>query len=350
MFRGYKIVCNTAAGRRRYMQYLFPQVLASEIVDRYDVWVNTIDNCDIEFFKQLAAINPKINLIWQPDGRVDGIATINAFYRFCTDDDTIYIKLDDDVVWLEPDFFQKMVDFRIDHQECFIVSPLVINNALCTYILQVQGKVKLCKYMNAQCNHRIMWKRGSFAAQLHRWFLDNYLANGRYGDLHCGVYPLAVNRFSINSILWFGKDMKAFDGEVQGDDEEFLSCLKPTQLGKMNMVNGDCLIAHFSFAQQRWMLDRCGILQQYEKFLFNDWKRRPEVQRVSDNVQMILKDIHQRQQELKTLPPIYATRNISLSAKLKRCWKEWMKQLRCRWDDFMNVVYVENPKDLIHNS
>ena len=79
-------MCNTAAGRRRYMQYLFPQVLASDILDRYDVWVNTIDNCDIEFFKQLAAKYPKINLIWQPDKRVDGIATINAFYKFCMDD------------------------------------------------------------------------------------------------------------------------------------------------------------------------------------------------------------------------------------------------------------------------
>ena len=341
MYRGYKIVCNTAAGRRRYMQYLFPQVLASEIIDRYDVWVNTIDHCDIEFFKLLSAKYTKINLIWQPDGRVDGIATINAFYKFCTDEDTIYIKMDDDVVWLEPDYFQKMVDFRIEHPECFIVSPLVINNALSTYILQVQGKLKLCKYMNAQCNHRIMWKRGSFAAQLHHWFLDNYLTTGRYKDLYCGAYPWAMNRFSINSILWFGKDLKTFEGVVQGDDEEFLSCLKPTQLGKMNMVNGDCLIAHFSFAQQRWMLDRCGVLEQYGKFLFEDWLSRPEIRRISDDIQMILKDINQRQLVLSALPPIYATRNISLGAKLKRKWKGWMKQLRCRWDCYRNVVYVE---------
>ena len=37
MYRDYKIVCNTAAGRRRYMQYLFPQVLAADILDRYGV-------------------------------------------------------------------------------------------------------------------------------------------------------------------------------------------------------------------------------------------------------------------------------------------------------------------------
>lgn len=342
MYRGYKIVCNTAAGRRRYMRFLFPQVLSSEIIDRYDIWVNTIDNCDIEFFKLLAAKYAKINLIWQPNGRVDGIATINAFYRFCTDEDTIYVKMDDDVVWLEPEYFKKMVDFRIEHPECFIVSPLVINNALSTYILQVQGKVKLCKYMNAQCNHRITWKRGSFAAQLHQWFLDNYLTTGKYKELYCGSYPWAMNRFSINSILWFGKDLKVFDGIVQGDDEEFFSCLKPTQLGKINMVNANCLIAHFSFAQQRWMLDKCGILEQYGKFLFKDWETRPELQHISDDVQMILKDINQRQSELNSLPPVYQTRKIGLITQMKRNWKAWMKQMRCLLDGLTDVKYIVN--------
>ena len=37
----YKIVVNTAAGRRRYLQYLIPFVVSNELVDRYDLWVNT---------------------------------------------------------------------------------------------------------------------------------------------------------------------------------------------------------------------------------------------------------------------------------------------------------------------
>lgn len=54
MYRGYKIVANTAAGRRRYMQYLVPFVLSSDIIDRYDIWINTHNGTDIEFFKRLA--------------------------------------------------------------------------------------------------------------------------------------------------------------------------------------------------------------------------------------------------------------------------------------------------------
>ena len=81
MYSGYKVVVNTAAGRRRYMRCLLPFVLSSPIVDRYDIWVNTLDKLDTAFFEELAKVFPKIRLIWQPDGVVNGIASINAFYR-----------------------------------------------------------------------------------------------------------------------------------------------------------------------------------------------------------------------------------------------------------------------------
>ena len=76
MYQNYKVVVNTAAGRRRYMQYLVPPILNADIVDRYDIWVNTRNMVDIEFFKKLAQKYPKVNLVWQPDGVVNGIASI----------------------------------------------------------------------------------------------------------------------------------------------------------------------------------------------------------------------------------------------------------------------------------
>ena len=67
MYQNYKVVVNTAAGRRRYMQYLVPPILNADIVDRYDIWVNTRNMVDIEFFKKLAQKYPKVNLVWQPE-------------------------------------------------------------------------------------------------------------------------------------------------------------------------------------------------------------------------------------------------------------------------------------------
>lgn len=60
--------------------------------------------------------------------------------------------------------------------------------------------------------------------------------------------------------------MAEFKGEVPGDDEEFLSCIKPTQLGKANCFNGDALIAHFAFGPQREGLDKMDILNRYGKY------------------------------------------------------------------------------------
>lgn len=60
---GYKIVVNTAAGRRRYLQYLIPLVISDQLVDRYDLWVNTTDKLDVAFLERMAEEFPKINLI-----------------------------------------------------------------------------------------------------------------------------------------------------------------------------------------------------------------------------------------------------------------------------------------------
>ncbi len=80
MYKGFKIIINTAAGRRRYMQHIVPIILSCDIIDRYDIWVNTYNGADIAFFKKLAEEFPKVNLVWQPDRIVDGIKSINAFY------------------------------------------------------------------------------------------------------------------------------------------------------------------------------------------------------------------------------------------------------------------------------
>ncbi|MEO8582127.1 MAG: hypothetical protein ABI425_06185 [Patescibacteria group bacterium] len=103
----YRIVCVTPAGRRRYLRYLIPQIISSSIVDRYDIWVNTIDTNDLLFLEKISKKYPKIRLIPQPEGEIVDCASVCAFLKLATDVDTIYIRLDDDIVWIEPNFFQK---------------------------------------------------------------------------------------------------------------------------------------------------------------------------------------------------------------------------------------------------
>lgn len=319
MYQNYKIVVNTAAGRRRYMQYLVPPIIEADIVDRYDIWVNTHNMVDIEFFKKLAEKYSKVNLVWQPDGVVNGIASINAFYRDCCEEDTIYMKLDDDVIWFEPDLFKKMVKFRVENPDYFLVSPLVINNALSTYLLQIHDKIKLDKYYMCMCNERTICHDGWFAADLHNWFMKNYLITNQYKDLYVGKHPMGMTRFSINCVLWFGSEMAKFEGVIPGDDEEFLSCIKPTQLGKCNCFNGDALISHFAFGTQREGLDKMDILNRYGKFLHNIWKENERMSEIDSSIQSMISEVESNSAYLNTLPSPYKktdSQKVSFAVKL----------------------------------
>lgn len=314
MYRNYKIVCVTPAGRRRYMQYLIPQIVACNIVDRYDIWVNTMNKEDIFFFQMLANQYAKIRLVYQPEGVINGNLSINAFWKLCDEIDAIYVRLDDDIVWIEPSFFEKIVNFRIEHPEYFLVAPLVINNALSTYILQVNDKIKLNTYYGASCTHPILWKSGDFAYQLHDWFIENYLKPLKYSELYCPSTPIGINRFSINSVCWFGRQMTQF-ASVKGDEEEYVSVLRPTQLGLSNCIVGDVLIAHFAFFPQRKALDKGNILNRYGDFLFSEWKNDIRLKLISDLVQKCMKYVEEHSLEVQDTNIPY----IPLSDKKRSC-------------------------------
>lgn len=350
MFDSYKIVINTAAGRRRYMQYLVPQVLACNIVDRYDLWVNTMNSQDIEFFRQIAQKYPKVNLIWQPDGIVDGNKSINAFYKKCMDEDTIYFKLDDDIIWMEDGLIEKMVRFRINHPEYFLVSPLVINNSLTTYLLQVHEKIKLYDYQHASSLHPLLWESGKFALDLHKWFLNNYLLPGKVEDLYIGgSKPMGLTRFSINAIMWFGRDMKEMKGFVPGDDEEYLSCIYPAISGKSNAWNGESMCAHFAFFTQREMLDKEKILEQYGMFLIEQWEKDSIMNKFYTDVHDAFLYVEEHKDELPPVPYKQMVRNNQIaSPNVYTLIKQRLKLLLPyfmvlrREKEILNIKYILN--------
>ena len=321
MYRGYNVVVCTAAGRRRYMRYLIPYILDCNIVDRYDIWVHTHNCADIEFFKRLADKYSKINLVWQPDGIVGGNETINAFYRNCLDNDAIYFKIDDDVIWMEEDAIRKMLDFRIDNPDAFLVSPMIVNNPVCSYLLQVYGKLPIRQYQMANPLGAIFWKSGEFALELHNWFL----AKNFYKDidkLHTGSHPIGANRLSINAIMWFGKEMASLQGEVPGDDEEFLSCIYPTRKGMVNSVNGDCIMIHYAFFTQRAFLDSTDILSRYEEI-------QPQAEKTSQkSVNEIIEQIDAKESIYLSLPSPYQR---PIQPLHKRSFKYYIWKLCPSW-------------------
>lgn len=324
MKEGYNIIVNTAAGRRRYLQYLIPLVISNNVIDRYDLWVNTTDKVDIAFLERMATLFPKINLIWQPDGIINGVQSINAFYKYCCDENTIYIKLDDDIIWLEPNFFDELIDFRINNPDYFLVSPLVINNDISTYILQANNLIKFNNYFEAK-SYNLKWYNGYFAKELHDWFFSKYLIQNKYKHLHCGHFDISLNRYAINAVSWFGQDFKLFNGEVIGDDEEFLTVIYPTQKQKRHCFDCNIIAVHFSFSMQREILDQTDILSKYKSYFQKKENTSETFAAIYNQIQIHLIEIEKDKHNImkKELPHSY--KQISLSEN--KIWKKILSKI-----------------------
>lgn len=266
MFENYRVVAVTPAGRRRYMELLVPQILGCALIDRYDIWINTRDPGDVAFFEGLAARFPRVRLVPQPDGKAPGVEAIHAFHREAVDRDAIYIRFDDDIVWLEPGFFETLLRFRLDHPEHFLVMPLIVNNALCSNLLQTLGRIKPWRHIHTNCFDRIGWGQPEFALALHRFALD-LIERGEAGRLHSGAHAIALNRFSINCVCWFGRDLATIGGEVGVAEEEEMSAAIPARLGRTNCFCTDTIAVHFAFFTQRAWMDASGLLDRYARLL-----------------------------------------------------------------------------------
>jgi hypothetical protein len=262
MFGKYRVVCTTPAGRRRYLRILAPQILASPLVDEYHLWINTTDAADLEFCRQLPDADARVRLIdptFLPPGPT---LSIRQFYRGCIDPDTIYIRFDDDVVFVEPDFVEKFVTFRVEHPQFFLVFPNTINNALCTYAQIEHGNITAGARVQPWCMDVTAWANPRFAEQLHRAFLAS-VAAGDIASWYFGQRLVAYSRYSVNCIAWFGSEFAKFQGEVPWDEEEYLSVTKPAELLAVNCIYGEAIVAHYAFMPQRTHLDATDVLARY---------------------------------------------------------------------------------------
>ena len=269
MYNGYKVVCVTPAGRRRYMKILVPYILSSPIVDEYQIWANTLDQEDLAFFRRIAKSDPRVVVIDPPEQAIDGVNSIGQFFRYCIDEKSVYIRFDDDVVFLSEYFFEELVKFRIDNPQYFYVAPTIVNNALCGYILQARFP-ELREYGNLwpYAMDRLGWSDPKYAQIAHTLFLYKH-ASGALHEWFFDKQELAVCRFSINCISWLGREFATFGGIVPStpdtDEEEWISARKPTSLGMINAICGRAIASHFAFRLQREHLDTTNLLDQYEE-------------------------------------------------------------------------------------
>lgn len=266
MYKDYKIVIVTPAGRKRYLELLIPYILKLRpLVDEYRLFMNTGIQEDIDYMVSLEKqYESFIKLQYLPSRKHLQLgAAIASFLKNCTDEHTIYLRLDDDIIYLDDlPHFQAFLDFRIEHPEYFLVYLNILNNGITSYIHQRFGHVDTKEgIVNYDATDKIGWESPTFANYLHEEILRKGIDAFRFNQPWILYNHELV---SVNAICWFGSEFAKFNGEVNPDEERWLSVIKPQQIHRYNCIYGNCVCVHFSFWTQRTLLDTTDLLERYK--------------------------------------------------------------------------------------
>lgn len=269
MYQNYKVHIVIPAGRQRYLEIMKKFIyrkMDAGLIDSLDLWLNTINPSDIAYIESMAAENPKVKIYRLDEAITPTWESYNAlqthkFFKFAHQDDTIYIRLDDDITWVAEDAIEKICQARIDHPSAFAIYPNIINSTMCTSWHQEIGAL----------SEEAGIVRKEDPKDLDYAYLDafNYTDTGlinhihntfqkRYNEGSLSAYYLPsksfddFKHFSICSIAWWGKD-KVSPGALE---ESQMAHELPKGFNRPIWFCGDALMVHFSYHTQRTALER----------------------------------------------------------------------------------------------
>lgn len=273
MYNGYKIKALVFAGRRDTMSILFPQI-KSDILDEVLIGVNTRNKEDIAFINDYCKKDAKFKIIQIDDRKIGTAEAYYWMFSTLTDEDTIYFKLDDDLIYFSENFFEKMVQFRLDHKEYLTIYPFVLNNPLCNYLMGGFDFANQSDYMYHS------WKNPKYAYIMLKAFGEGKLDISDLGNKDYEFddkdlfkrpeigFPICP---SINCICFFGKDCKEMDWANNmrkwGGDEGFITngIFKYFGRARKHIVYFGVQTVHYAFFTQRNELNKHNILALYKK-------------------------------------------------------------------------------------
>lgn len=275
MIDGHKVACWTPFGRERTVSLLVKYMerdVERGLVDEYLIYMNTDDDqaSDRAYGYALAEQHDWIRIIERPE-RHPGPKqrSTGYFYRYATDPETVYVRFDDDVVYVHEDAVENLVRARLQMPAPTAVFPVIFNNAIVSHFLQACGRVPMeWGEVKPYCMDPMGWANGPFAVKLHELLLD-HIERGHVEDLYLYQdFPIAPGtQFSVSCFASLGSmyaGLPAGPGVLVPDEEEaFHTVHHPLAIGAPNILRGDAVVSHFSFFPQHPFLNNTDLLDRY---------------------------------------------------------------------------------------
>lgn len=179
--------------------------------------------------------------------------------------DALFLKCDDDIVYLDIDRLSDFIEFRRRNPNYFVVSANVVNNGVCAHLQQLAGQLpnELGEFEHPPGGlEGSLWQSGERAIKLHEFFLQSQ-------NKHFPLPARAVEwneRQSINFIAWLGRDIRHM-ALGQGDDERLMTVDLPAYLGRPCAIYSDFTVSHLSFGQQEKGFDFDPLVDKYDALM-----------------------------------------------------------------------------------
>lgn len=253
-----KVVVCVPTGRRRYLECLLPHLLQAcneHAVDRINLWMHVLDDETTPWVEEMCARYPdKLFMLNLPK---DGIGTEHMrYYHTCTEPDTIYVKIDDDIVWMGSGAIKRLAQFRIDNPAPLLVIGNVVNNALCNYWHMVKGIYPHDMGITRSGLDSISIRSPELANLAHATLLYRIHAN-KLDDYNFGTKVMEEYEFSpIHVFAWRGSDFIDGAGKVVMSgpgisEEKWLTTARTREVGRYVAFYGGALFSHFAYVSQR---------------------------------------------------------------------------------------------------
>lgn len=231
-----KVILFCFAGRQAVLslqiQYIL-YLLEHDYIEAYHIWDVAWTAEDRQYLRTLPALHPKIHIMhtpYPPAGRATDIASkqfayiYSTFYKHELYRDHIFVKIDDDIVFVDIAAFDQFIQYRKE-SDAFLLSANVYNN-------------------NATAAHEVF-------GTLHEAFLAN-------------VYHIIANNsllpvedygndktLSINFVAFLGEDLKyinaEFSNENGAEDEARLCKSLPQAVNRTNEIFTSLTSFHYQY-------------------------------------------------------------------------------------------------------
>ena len=186
--------------------------------------------------------------------------------------DCHFLKLDDDIVFIDLDRLDDMLIFSSEKAPHDIVSANVINNGVCAYFQAGKGYFPALPVTfeyppNGLCG--TLWESAVKCASIHRYFGRHYPAiRHRASSDEIATLLPDPDRFSINFIsfghsLFLRLALAYISDPALVDDEAIITQSLPSLFGLRKYVYNALLVAHLSFYSQESGIDVEALIGMY---------------------------------------------------------------------------------------